>query len=62
MKIKDFVLLSDLAACIIPSALRDEMESAIPGTLRDKVHYPVYDNDGVWNWSDKVYSYISKLY
>jgi hypothetical protein len=58
MKIKDFVLLSDMTACIIPSALRDEMESVIPGTLRNKVHYMVYENDGVWNWSDKVYSYI----
>jgi len=62
-KIRDELILADwLCACVVPEEHRDMFASAIPASIADRVHYLQRDNLGIWEWSEKVYEFISDLF
>lgn len=59
MKIKDEIILKDwLYAMVVPEALREIIEPAIPEELADRVVYVENDCKDIWDWSEKVYRLI----
>ena len=61
-KIKnEFELWGYLYACIVPELYRDDVETLIEPNFADKVHYIPQDNLGIWDWSERVYEFITKL-
>ena len=62
MKIKDELCLKEnLHSIVIPSALREELESYVPDYLRDKVLYIDNDCKNIWEWAEKVYCQIENF-
>ena len=62
LKIKDEVKLEDwVYAIIIPEKERDTLKNKIPDTLANKVYYIKNDCKDIWDWSEKVYSFIENL-
>lgn len=62
LKVKDEIVLKDwVFAIVIPAELRNEIESAVPCELKDKVIYIQNDCKDIWDWSEKVYSIIEKI-
>lgn len=62
MKIKDEIVLTDwVYRIVIPMKLKEELESAIPDSLQDRVIYVENDCKDIWDWSEKVYRTIEKL-
>ena len=59
-KIKDKLSLFDyLHCCIIPESYKAEFESIVPSNLADRVFYIENDCNDIWEWSDKVYNFLS---
>lgn len=59
MKIKDEIVLTDwVYRIVIPMKLKEELESAIPDSLQDRVIYVENDCKDIWDWSEKVYRII----
>lgn len=57
VKIKDELILNDnLHLCIIPQQLRSEFTNIINQKLSDKVMYIKYNNEDIWEWSEKTYN------
>ena len=62
MKVKDEIVLRDwVDAIVIPTELRELMETAIPRDLSERVIYIENDCKDIWEWSEKVYCIIEKL-
>ncbi len=62
MKVKDEINLVDwVYAIIMPTELKDELISAIPDELKNKVVYIENDCKDIWEWSEKVYSTVESL-
>lgn len=62
LKIKDEVILADYVyAIIVPEEYKEEVEPMIPPALIDKVYYLKNDCKDVWDWSEKVYTFIEEL-
>ena len=60
-KIKNELSLFDyLHCCIIPAANKASFENIIPSDLTDRVFYIENNCKDVWEWSEKVYDFISK--
>ncbi len=58
-KIKDEIILSEyLFACIIPKEHENEFRNIAPTCLLDRIFYIDNDCKDIWDWSDKVYSFI----
>jgi hypothetical protein len=63
IKVKDQVILEDYVyAIIVPEAYRNKVENIIPANLKNKTYYIVNDCKDVWDWSEKVYSFVEKIY
>jgi len=61
-KIRGELSLADyLYCCIIPEENRMEFENIIPASLMDRVFYIENDCHDIWDWSEKVYSFITQL-
>jgi len=59
-KIKDKLSLFDyLHCCIIPKSYKTDFESIVPPNLVDRVFYIENDCKDIWEWSDKVYNFLS---
>ena len=56
IKVNDYVY-----AIIIPAAYKDRLQSVIPLEPVDKVYYIKNDCKDIWDWSEKVYSFIEEL-
>ena len=48
-------------AIIIPKNYQEELVELIPNQLTEKVHYIENDCKDIWDWSEKVYTYVEKL-
>lgn len=56
MKARDGICLKDWVDCIvIPTGLREELESCIPQGLRSRVIWLAQEGEGLWAWAEKVY-------
>jgi len=61
-KIKNELILYDnLYCCIIPEQYKTEFSNIIPQNITDKIHYIQYNCKNIFDWSEKVYNYITKL-
>lgn len=61
IKIKDEVKLKDwIYKIVIPMNEKANLEPYITNDLSNKVLYVVNDCKDIWEWSEKVYSLISK--
>ena len=59
IKIKDEVVLNDwVDAIIVPSSFQTEIESVIPNNLKSRTFYIDNDCKDIWDWSEKVYSFL----
>lgn len=62
VKVKDEVRLEDYVyAIIIPEFEKSKFKEIIPKALSQKVHYIANDCKDIWDWSEKVYSFVEKL-
>lgn len=62
MKIKDEIDLDAwVEVVIIPTALKGQMESKIPGNLKDRVIYVEHKGEDIWDWSEKVYQTVERI-
>lgn len=62
LKVKDEVILKDwVYAIIVPENERENIEKNIPNDLIRKVHYMKNDCKDIWDWSEKVYSFVENL-
>lgn len=62
IKVEDEVVLSDYAyAIIIPEEYKNTFESIIPDNLKERTYFIKNNCKDVWEWSEKVYSFVSKL-
>jgi len=63
LKIRDELeIKSYLEAIIIPEKYFDIFKNLISDSIFDKVHYLKNDCKDIWDWSEKVYDYISRGY
>lgn len=59
MKIRHEIDLSEwVCAIVIPTALKEDLESCIPQILRSRVKFVENDCKDIWDWSEKVYRII----
>ena len=59
MKVKDEILLKDwVCKIVIPTKVKEKLESHIPCVLKDRVIYVENDCKDIWDWSEKVYRVI----
>ena len=59
IKVKDEVILSDYVyAVIIPESYKKELEVLVPENIKDRTFYLNHENLDVWQWSEKVYSFV----
>ena len=59
-KIKNELSLSDyLHCCIIPQVHKKIFENMIPSNLTDRIFFVENDCKDIWEWSNKVYDFIS---
>ncbi len=62
MKVKDEICLVDyIYTIIIPAEYREAFQDRIPWNLVDKIHYMKNNCKDIWDWSEKVYSFIESL-
>ncbi len=62
IKVRDGVDLAEYAcAIVIPQIYKSRFARLIPGELEQRVHYLDHSGLDVWQWSEKVYSFISEL-
>ena len=62
IKVKDEVVLSDYVyAVIIPQEYRKQIEALIPKNIKDRTYYLSHENMDVWQWSEKVYSFVHNI-
>ena len=62
MKVKDEIILKDwVETIVIPTELREIIETAIPNDLLERVIYVENDCKDIWEWSEKVYCIIEKM-
>lgn len=61
MKVKDEIVLRDwVHKIIIPTELKEKLESYIPDDLQDRVLYIENDCKDIWDWSEKVYTVVDE--
>lgn len=59
IKVKNEVVLKDYVyAVIVPELYRKQLESLIPLCIKNRVYYLDSDNLDVWQWSEKVYTFV----
>ena len=62
IKVKDEVVLSDYVyAVIIPQEYIEQIETLIPENIKDRTYYLSHENMDVWQWSEKVYSFVHNI-
>lgn len=62
IKVKDEVVLRDYVyAIIIPEAYKETLQGLIPENLKERVYYIENDCKDVWDWSEKVYSFVENI-
>jgi len=62
-RVKDGVGIDEyLCCCVIPGALKAELENVIPDRLAGRVVYVDNDCDGIWDWALKVYETVAGDY
>lgn len=62
IKVKDEVVVSDYVnAIIIPEEYQKIVQEIIPSELADRTYYINNDCKDVWDWSEKVYSFIERI-
>ena len=62
IKIKDEVVLYDYVyAVIIPEEYKDKLESLIPSNLISRTYYIDNKDLDVWQWSEKVYTFVTNV-
>lgn len=62
IKVKDEVVLADYVnAIIIPEEYQKIVQEIIPNELADRTYYIKNDCNDVWDWSEKVYSFVEKM-
>lgn len=60
MKVRDGIELAPwVHRILIPECHRGLLEGSVPETLRDRVLYVPHRGEGLWAWSEKVYSLIA---
>lgn len=58
-KIKNELSLSDyLYCCIIPESNRAEFDNIVPPVLVNRVFYIENDCKDIWDWSEKIYTFV----
>ncbi|WP_373713851.1 phosphate ABC transporter ATPase [Streptococcus sp.] len=60
-KVKDSLHLEKLFTCIIPFSEKSHFETIIPPDISSKVYFLDYCQDGMVNWSRKVYQFVENL-
>lgn len=61
MKIRDEIDLNEwLYAMIIPTSLKESLQSRIPENLKSRVIYVENDCKDIWDWSEKVYRKVEQ--
>jgi hypothetical protein len=61
-KIKnELILYNNLYCCIIPEQYKTDFINIIPKNIIDKIQYIENNCKNIFDWSEKVYNYISKL-
>ncbi len=62
IKVRDGVSLAEYAcAIVIPQIYKSRFARLIPGELEQRVYYLDHSGLDVWQWSEKVYSFVSNL-
>lgn len=62
IKVKNEVILANFVyAIIIPEEYKDTISAIIPNELRDKTYYIKNDCIDVWDWSEKVYTFVEHI-
>jgi len=62
IKVKDEVKLADYVfAIVIPSEYKEQIIAILPENLVDRAYCLEHENLDVWQWSEKVYSFVHEL-
>jgi hypothetical protein len=62
IKVKNQVILEDYVyAIIVPEVYRNKVKNIIPENLKSKTYYIVNDCKDVWDWSEKVYTFVENI-
>lgn len=61
LKIRDRLPLGELFACISPADYRPLLAPHIPPSLQKRVFYLPREGEDLWQWSEKVYTFIEGL-
>lgn len=62
IKVEDEIVLSDYVyAIIIPEEYKVTFEPLIPDNLKSRTHFIKNDCKDVWEWSEKVYSFVKAI-
>lgn len=62
IKVKDEVKLADYVfAIVIPSEYKEQIMANMPENLMDRAYCLKQENLDVWQWSEKVYSFVHEL-
>lgn len=61
MKVKDEIVLANwVYKIVIPTELKNILESHVPANLVDRIIYVENDCKDIWDWSEKVYRLIEQ--
>lgn len=58
---KELIIENHIRAIVIPKLYQDDFRNKIPENLRFKVHFLKNDCNNIWDWSEKVYNYVSGI-
>lgn len=62
IKVKDEVILNDyMYMLIIPSEYKEQIMEVMPECLLDRAFCLSHDKLDVWQWSEKVYSFVHEM-
>ena len=62
VKVKDEVKLADYVyMIIIPSEYKEQLMKVMPEQLSDRAFFLSHDKLDVWQWSEKVYSFVHDM-
>ena len=62
IKVKDEVKLADYVfAIVIPSEYKEQIMANMPENLMERAYCLEQENLDVWQWSEKVYSFVHGL-
>ena len=62
VKVKDEVKLADYVyRIIIPSEYKKQIMEVLPEELKNRTFYVDHDKLDVWQWSEKVYSFVHEM-